>query len=56
VRGYELAKSILRSNMTLLQAVAEKLIEIETLDQDQFVAIMDSIAPVLPEELSWVTT
>jgi cell division protease FtsH len=56
VRGYQLAKSILSSNMTLLQAVAEKLIEIETLDQEQFVAIMDSIAPVLPEELSWVTT
>ena len=56
VRGYELAKSILRSNMTLLQAVAEKLIELETLDQAQFVVIMDSIAPVLPEELSWVTT
>jgi cell division protease FtsH len=56
VRGYELAKSILRSNMTLLQAVAEKLIELETLDQEQFVVIMDSIAPVLPEELSWVTT
>ena len=56
VRGYDLAKSILRGNMALLQAVAEKLIELETLDQAEFVAIMDSIVPVLPEDLSWVTT
>ena len=55
VRGYDLAKSILRSNMTLLQAVAEKLIEFETLDQAEFVAIMESVTPVLPEDLSWVT-
>jgi len=54
VRAYESAKSILKTNMHVLHKVAQCLIERETLERDEFAALVDSESPVLPKGLSWL--
>jgi cell division protease FtsH len=53
-RGYEAARVILASNVHVLHIVAQRLIERETLDRQEFAELVDEAQPVLPEGLGWM--
>jgi cell division protease FtsH len=53
-RGYAAAKSILQENVHVLHMVAQRLMEIETLDADEFAKIVDEAGPVRPANLAWM--
>ncbi len=48
--AYDAAKAILKEHMEQLKAVAEGLLEVETLDHDQFVKLYDGV--LTPKELA----
>jgi cell division protease FtsH len=53
-RAYEAARTILTHNVHVLHRVAQTLIERETLDQDEFSAIVSEAGPVVPKGLAWM--
>ncbi len=50
-RGYDAARSILEANIHILHAVAQRLIETESLDGDEFADLVDTSSPVPPDRL-----
>jgi cell division protease FtsH len=53
-RGYDAARSMLASNVHVLHAVAEALIDRETLDGEEFEALVERSGPVRPQGLAWL--
>jgi len=53
-RAYDHAKSILSANIHVLHEVATKLIEVETLDADEFASLVDDLEPISPAERWWL--
>jgi cell division protease FtsH len=53
-RGYEAARGILIANLHVLEAVAQHLIEYESLDGDEFASLVASSGPVAPDGLAWM--
>jgi len=53
-RGYDAARSILSQNIHVLHAVAQRLIERETLGRAEFTEIVDESNPVIPDGLQWM--
>jgi cell division protease FtsH len=54
-RAYDAARSILGANIHILHSVAQRLIERETLEREEFARLVDESRPVLPAELGWLT-
>jgi cell division protease FtsH len=52
--GYEAARSILEANIHILHTVAQRLIETESLDGDEFADLVDTSGPVRPDNLGWM--
>ena len=52
--AYDAARSILTQNIHLLHAVAQRLIERETLGRQEFTEIVDESNPVIPDGLQWM--
>ncbi|MBC7813664.1 MAG: cell division protein FtsH, partial [Burkholderiales bacterium] len=48
--AYDAARRILRENHTALETVAQRLLEIETLDADEFLTLMGEDVPPRPSE------
>ncbi|MEZ4319128.1 MAG: ATP-dependent zinc metalloprotease FtsH [Myxococcota bacterium] len=53
-RGYAAAKNILQENVHVLHTVAQRLMEIETLDADEFAHLVEEAGPVRPANLAWM--
>jgi len=53
-RAYSTALNILQENIHVLHLVAQRLMEIETLDADEFSEIVETAGPVPPANLSWM--
>jgi cell division protease FtsH len=53
-RGYEAATAILVANAHVLHRVANTLMERESLDGDEFEALVKEAGPVPPDGLSWM--
>ena len=53
-RAYEAAKDILISNKHVLHAVADALIERESLDGDEFASLVEESGPVAPSGFTWM--
>ena len=53
-KGYETARTILTENIHVLHRVAQTLIERESLDADEFSAIVEEAGPVQPQGLGWM--
>jgi ATP-dependent Zn protease len=45
MRGYETARLILQQHRPAMKAVAEHLLDVESLDADEFQAIVNRFAP-----------
>ena len=52
--AYGAARVILTTNIHVLHKVAQNLIERESLDHDEFAALVDQAGPVAPTGLSWM--
>ncbi|MCB9678534.1 MAG: ATP-dependent metallopeptidase FtsH/Yme1/Tma family protein [Alphaproteobacteria bacterium] len=53
-RGYQAAKNILQENVHVLHTVAQRLMEIETLDAEEFEQLVEEAGPVRPANLAWM--
>ena len=53
-RAYGAAKEILTSNKHVLHAVADALIERESLDGDEFATLVEESNPVAPSGFAWM--
>ncbi len=53
-RAYQSAITILRENLHVLQAVADRLLETENLDHDEFSALVEASGPVHPKDMAWM--
>jgi cell division protease FtsH len=54
-KAYELARTILKENIHVLHQVAQTLMEKESLDKDEFEAIVEEAGPIPPKGLAWTT-
>ncbi len=53
-RGYDAAKRILNTNVHVLHSVATTLIEQESLDGEEFAALVEEAGPVAPSDMGWM--
>jgi cell division protease FtsH len=53
-RGYLAARGILVANLHVLEAVAQHLIENESLDAEEFASLVADSKPVTPDGLAWM--
>ena len=53
-RAYDSARTILVANFHVLEAVAQHLIENESLDADEFASLVARSEPVKPDGLAWM--
>ena len=53
-RGYEAARGILVENLHVLEAVAQYLIENESIDAEEFASLVADSEPVTPGGLAWM--
>ena len=53
-RGYSAAKEILTTNIHVLHAVADALLERESLEGDEFASLVEAAGPVAPSGMSWM--
>ncbi|NCG19798.1 MAG: ATP-dependent zinc metalloprotease FtsH, partial [Rhodobacterales bacterium] len=53
-RANEAAKAILQNNIHVLHAVADALLEQESLDGEEFAALVDAAGPVHPTGMQWM--
>ena len=53
-RTYDAAVLILTANIHVLHSVAQRLIERESLDHDEFAELVDEAGPVIPDGLGWM--
>ena len=53
-RGYEAATRILTTNIHVLHSVAKTLIEQESLDADEFAALVEAAGPVAPSDMQYM--
>ena len=53
-KGYDLARNILTENIHVLHKVAQTLMEKESLDRDEFAALVEDAGPIVPKGHQWM--
>ena len=51
---YDAAKDILEKNLHVLHVVASGLMDHESLDREEFEALVDDAGPILPDGMGWM--